>query len=82
MIDPMPWFIELSLSNGGTLHLDADPNDPVADLERQAKRATSKWVKSVEGAWVNPEQIVSAVVVELQAAPTGHYPQHPQTQFP
>jgi len=70
---PMPWYIELSLSNGGTLHLDADQTDPVGDLKRRAKRsASADWVKTVEGAWVNQNQIVSAVVVDLPAAPTPH----------
>ena len=67
----MAWFIELSLSNGGTLHLDVDQKDPVADLERRAKKTASNWVKTVEGPWVNQDQIVSAVLVDLQAAPTG-----------
>ncbi len=69
----MPWYIELSLSNGGTLHLDADQTDPVGDLKRRAKRSASgDWIKTVEGAWVNQNQIVSAVVVDLPAAPTTH----------
>lgn len=73
MIAPMPWFIELSLSNGGTLHLDTDQDDPVADLDRQAKGSKSgSWVKTVEGAWVNQDQIVSAGVVDLPATPPGH----------
>jgi hypothetical protein len=73
MIASLPWLIELSLSNGGTLQLDADQEDPVADLERQAKRSKSaNWVMTVEGAWVNQDRIVSAVLVDLPATPTGH----------
>lgn len=74
MISTMPMFIELSLSNGGTLHLDAEENDPARALERWAKRAhPDKWVETIEGAWVNPEQVVSVAVVDLQAVPTNHH---------
>ena len=70
----MPMFIELSLSNAGTLHLDADENDPARVLERWAKHAhPDQWVETVEGAWVNLEQIVSVAVLDLQAAPTSYH---------
>jgi hypothetical protein len=73
MISTMPMFIELSLSNGGTLHLDAEGNDPARVLERWAKRNhPDNWVETLEGAWVNPDQVVSVAMVDLQAVPTSH----------
>jgi hypothetical protein len=70
----MPMFIELSLANGGTLHLEVEESDPARMLERWTKRPNPvKWVETVEGAWVNADQIVSVAVVDLQAAPTTHH---------
>ena len=71
MIGSVPHFIELTLTNGKTFHLPAGDADPAADLDQWAKRTKRDWIETVEGVWVNPEQIVSAMVVALPAAPTG-----------
>lgn len=66
----MPNFVELTLTNGTTFHLPASDEDPTAELDQWAKRTKRDWIETVERVWVNPEQIVSAMVVELPQLPT------------
>ena len=67
----MAHFIEITLTTGAKFHVDTDGHNAAPAVERFARRSKREWVETVEGAWVNPDQIVSATIVDLASAPTG-----------
>ena len=64
----MPVFIALLLSNGDRRHVHAD-GDPTSAIERWAHSGKRSWIETVEGAWVNPDHIVTAELIDLPDTP-------------
>ena len=72
MMRPMPLFIELTLTSGKTFHVDTEGVNAEPAIKRFAQKAKSgDWIETVEGAWVNPDQIATATIIDLPSAPTG-----------
>jgi len=67
----MPTFIELTLTNGTSRHVEVT-GDPATAVEQLALSGKRSWIATVEGAWVNPDHIVSAALMELPEEQSAH----------
>lgn len=71
----MPTFVEITLITGRTFHVDTEGVAANPAIKRFAQKAKSgDWIETVEGAWVNPDQIASAMFVDLPSPPTRREP--------
>ena len=71
----MPRFVEITLITGRTFHVDTEGVAANPAIKRFAQKAKSgDWIETVEGAWVNPDQIVSAMFGDLPSPPTSASP--------
>ena len=65
----MPAYIELTLTNGTSRHVEVTGN-PQSAVEQLALSGKRSWIETVEGAWINPDHIIGAALIELPHGPT------------